>query len=41
VLRDGELLAEGTLRHVFVTAGEGAKTPIPAEVRRALEPFAG
>jgi acyl-CoA thioesterase FadM len=40
VLRDGELLAEGTLRHVFVAAGEGTKTPIPDEVRRALEPYA-
>jgi acyl-CoA thioester hydrolase len=40
VLRDGELLAEGTLRHVFVSAGEGTKTPIPDEVRRALEPYA-
>ena len=40
VLRGGELLAEGALRHVFVTAGEGTKTPIPDEVRRGLEPFA-
>jgi acyl-CoA thioester hydrolase len=40
VLRGGELLAEGTLRHVFVTAGEGTKTTIPDEVRRGLEPFA-
>jgi acyl-CoA thioester hydrolase len=39
VLCEGRLLAEGTLRHVFVVAGEASKTPIPDEVRRALEPF--
>lgn len=33
------LLTEVTLRHVFVTAGEGAKTPIPDDVRAALERF--
>jgi acyl-CoA thioester hydrolase len=40
VLCEGRLLAEGTLRHVFVTAGEGSKTPIPDDVRRGLQPFA-
>ena len=32
-------LTEVTLRHVFVTAGEGAKTPIPDDVRGALQRF--
>jgi acyl-CoA thioester hydrolase len=36
ILRDGELLAEAELRHVFVHAGEGGKTPIPDSVRAAL-----
>ena len=36
---EGRPLTEVTLRHVFVTAGEGAKTPIPDDVRAALEPF--
>jgi acyl-CoA thioester hydrolase len=38
--RDGELLTDAELRHVFVTAGEGGKTPIPDMVRAGLEPFA-
>lgn len=36
---EGRPLTEVTLRHVFVTAGEGAKTPIPDDVRAALEPY--
>jgi acyl-CoA thioester hydrolase len=36
VLRGEELLAEAELRHVFVHAGEGGKTPIPDAVRSAL-----
>jgi len=39
IAREGRTLAEVTLRHVFVTAGEGAKTPIPDHIRAALEPF--
>ena len=39
VLRDGELLVEGELRHVFVDAQAWTKTPIPAPVRDALGPF--
>ena len=35
-----ELLAEGELRHVFVDAVAKSKTPIPAEVRPALERYA-
>ena len=37
--RDGLRLAEGTLRHVFIDVASGAKTPIPAEIRRGLEPY--
>jgi len=40
VRRDGELLVEGELRHVFVDAQAWTKTPIPAPVREALSPFA-
>jgi acyl-CoA thioester hydrolase len=36
---DGELRTEGELRHVFVEVEGGAKTEIPAEIRRALEPY--
>ena len=35
--RDGEVMTEGELRHVFVTAGEGEKAPIPAPVLQALQ----
>ncbi len=34
--RDGEIVTEGELRHVFVTAREGEKVPIPDPVREAL-----
>jgi acyl-CoA thioester hydrolase len=37
---DGEDVAEGELRHVFVDPETFAKKPIPDEVRRALEPYA-
>jgi acyl-CoA thioester hydrolase len=36
VRRDGELLVEGELRHVFVDAETTAKTRIPDAVREAL-----
>jgi acyl-CoA thioester hydrolase len=39
VLRDGELLAEGRLRHVFVDAETWAKTPVPDFVRAGLAPY--
>ena len=32
-------VAEGELRHVFVDPADGAKRPIPDDVRRALEPY--
>ena len=37
--RDGELVAEGELRHVFVARDGGVKTEIPARIRAALEPY--
>jgi len=38
--RDGELIAEGEMRHVFVTRGTTEKTEIPPSIRESLEPFA-
>jgi acyl-CoA thioester hydrolase len=40
VERDGDLLAEGLMRHVFVAVDGGGKIPIPADIRAALEPYA-
>jgi acyl-CoA thioester hydrolase len=37
--REGTLLAEGELRHVFVDAESWGKTPIPDGVREALSAF--
>ncbi|MDA3645145.1 acyl-CoA thioesterase [Saccharopolyspora indica] len=34
--RDGRLLTDGEVRHVFVDPATGQKTPIPEEVRSAL-----
>jgi acyl-CoA thioester hydrolase len=34
-----QLVVEGAMRHVFVDAATKSKTPMPAEVRRALEPY--
>jgi acyl-CoA thioester hydrolase len=39
VTRAGEPLTEAELRHVFVRAAEGGKTPMPDSVREALEPW--
>ena len=39
VSKGGLLVAEGELRHVFVDPATGAKTPIPNDVRRALQPY--
>lgn len=39
VLRDGEVLVAGTIRHVFVEAATMGKTPIPEDVREALAPW--
>jgi acyl-CoA thioester hydrolase len=38
--RDGEVVTEGELRHVFVTAREGEKVPIPDAVRDGLAAYA-
>jgi len=38
-LRDGELLVEGQIRYVAVSAETMEKTPIPDRVRAALAPF--
>jgi acyl-CoA thioester hydrolase len=38
--RDGELLVEGTLRHVAVDLGTQDKTPIPAWLRDGLSAYA-
>jgi acyl-CoA thioester hydrolase len=40
VRRDGTVLVEGELRHVFVGTESWEKTPIPDAVRAALVPFA-
>jgi acyl-CoA thioester hydrolase len=39
IARDGELVVEGTLRHVMVNRETMAKTPIPDWLRRQLEPW--
>jgi acyl-CoA thioester hydrolase len=39
VRRDGDVLVEGQMRHVFVDLGTHEKTAIPAAVRRSLEPY--
>ena len=38
---EGELVAEGELRHVFVRRGSAEKTAIPERVRVALAPYVG
>ena len=39
VRRDGELLVEGEMVHVFVDVGTHEKRPIPDEFRSALTPY--
>ena len=39
IVREGELLVEGVLRHVFVDPETLEKTPIPDWVREALAPY--
>ncbi len=39
VLRDGTVVAEGELRHVFLGRGDGRPTPIPPAIRAAFEPY--
>ena len=40
VERDGDVVAEGALRHVFIDPANGGKKPIPDEIREALERYA-
>jgi acyl-CoA thioester hydrolase len=40
VVRDGDLLVEGSLRHVFVDVGSWDRTQMPDWIRAGLEPFA-
>src|SRR3954449_2779831 len=40
VRRDGQLLVEGRMVHVFVDPSTMAKKEIPADVRAGLEPYA-
>ena len=39
VKRDGELLVEGELSHVFMDLATGAKRRIPDQIRRALAAY--
>jgi acyl-CoA thioester hydrolase len=38
VMRGEELLVEGEMRYVFIEVGSKEKTPVPPEIRAALEP---
>jgi acyl-CoA thioester hydrolase len=40
VKRDGEVLVEGEMRHVFVDLGSGEKRPMPDDIRGAIQPYA-
>jgi acyl-CoA thioester hydrolase len=40
VRRDGQLLVEGRMVHVFVDPATMAKKEIPPDVRAGLEPYA-
>lgn len=40
IARDGDVLAEGRIVHIFVRANRlGEKTPIPDRVRQVLQPY--
>jgi acyl-CoA thioester hydrolase len=39
VKRDGDVLVEGEMRHVFVDLENGGSRPMPDDVRAALEPY--
>jgi acyl-CoA thioesterase FadM len=40
IARDGDVLAEGRIVHIFVRADRlGEKAPIPDHVRRVLQPY--
>src|SRR5262249_7225719 len=40
LMRGGERVAEGELRHAFVETGGGSKVPIPDPIRRQLSRYA-
>jgi acyl-CoA thioester hydrolase len=40
IARDGETLAEGDVRHVFIEVATKAKKPMPDDIRAALEGYA-
>lgn len=39
ITRDGELIVEGNLRHVFIDVPTKAKRPIPDDIRAALSEY--
>jgi acyl-CoA thioester hydrolase len=39
VERNGDAVAEGVLRHVFIDTASGGKKPIPDDIRAALERY--
>jgi acyl-CoA thioester hydrolase len=39
VVKDGEPVAEGELRHVFIDTSKGGTAPIPDEVRSGLDKY--
>ena len=39
VVREGETVAEGEMRHVFVRRDDGVKATIPDPIRTALAPY--
>ena len=41
LLRDGDLLVHGRIRHVFVDAATWSKTPMPDWLREGLTPYLG
>jgi acyl-CoA thioester hydrolase len=39
LVRDGDTVVEGTLRHVFIETGGGPTAPIPEPIRSGLAPY--
>ena len=39
LVRDGDRVAEGEIRHAFIESGGGPKQPIPARIREQLERY--
>src|SRR5262249_40203008 len=40
LMRGGERVSEGEIRHVFIESGGGPKAPIPERIREQLERYA-